>query len=134
MLDGRRFAMGNQFDFLTKSTSAVLTRRNFQKILTDMAREFGTMATQDADSVAITGGSITGTDIDVTGQTLTLDDDQIDVDKIGTSETDTSLVLSPDGAGGVEFVTTPIGWQQVYNDDLNPVFNDDDDPVYAFVI
>ncbi len=47
----------------------------------------GTIATQDANAVAITGGTIAGTgfatgDIDMTGQILTLDDDAISGDKV----------------------------------------------------
>lgn len=69
----------------------------------------GTMASQNSDAVDITGGTISGTDItvgagktlDVSAGTLTLADNQIDADKIGTTETDTTLALKPDGAGGV---------------------------------
>ena len=61
----------------------------------------GTISTQDADGVAISGGSISGTDIDVSADTLSLAAKQIDSMKIGLSETDSNLVLKPDGAGGV---------------------------------
>ena len=44
--------------------------------------DIGTIASQDANSVNITGGSISGANIDVTGQTLTLDNDQISGDKV----------------------------------------------------
>lgn len=95
--------MGLNIDILTKSKSAVDIRRIFQHIQTKLIDTLGSMALQDKDNVDIIGGTIEGTDIDVTGQTLTLDDQQIDTAKIGTSETDTSKVLVPDGIGGVEF-------------------------------
>ena len=78
-------------------------RRFCQRLTSRITSALGTMSTQDADSVAITGGTIAGCDIDVSANTLTLADDQIDVDKIGTTELSTAQVLAPDGAGGVEW-------------------------------
>lgn len=73
-------------------------------LYTNTLEKFGTMALQDADNVNISGGAISGTDVDVSAATLSLADDQIDVDKIGTTETDTEKVLAPDGSGGVEWI------------------------------
>lgn len=89
------------FDILTKSTSPVEIRRIFQQLYTKTLNELGSMAKQDADDVAITGGSIEGTDIDITGTTFTHGDKQIGVNGLSTTETSTALVLKPDGAGGV---------------------------------
>lgn len=38
-----------------------------------------------------------------------VDESELTVESMGTAETDTSLVLSPDGAGGVAFASLPIG-------------------------
>ena len=89
--------------FLNRSTSPNEIRKIFQWIRTKITEALGTMAYQNHDNVNIDGGSIEGTDIDVSGATLTLADNQVDADKIGTTETDTSKVLKPDGAGGVQF-------------------------------
>jgi hypothetical protein len=89
--------------FLTNVKTLKEVRQALERMKKWVIDTLGTMSTQDADSVAITGGTIAGTDVDVTGQTLTLDDKQIDTAKIGTSETVTSKILQPDGAGGVVF-------------------------------
>jgi hypothetical protein len=101
--------------FRTNPKSWDEVRRILATIKSKITDALGSMATQNADSVAITGGSIAGTDVDVSAATLTLADDQIDLDYIGTSETDTSKVVVPDGSGGLEFVdiatVSPPRWR-----------------------
>ena len=93
--------MGLDFHFLTTVRSWNEVSQALRRIKTKLTDKLGTMATQDKNDVDITGGTIAGTDIDVSSATLTLADNQIDVDKVGTTEGDTTKVLKPDGFGGV---------------------------------
>ena len=82
------------------------------------------MAQQDSDDVNISGGAISGVDIDMSGQTLTLDDDQIDIDKIGTTELDTGKVLIPDGAGGVEWGSSAANFDKIVTENDSTIVVD----------
>ena len=81
-------------------------RQSLQRLYGNITKLLGSISKQDADDVTITGGDISGTDIDVSENTLTLADDQIDVEYIGTTETATNISLVPDGAGGVTWAPT----------------------------
>ena len=84
-------------------------RQTLARIYKLIGGGIGNMASQDSNAVAISGGTIAGANVNMTGKTLTLDAKQIDVAKVGTSETATTKFLKPDGAGGVEFGTVPSG-------------------------
>lgn len=91
---------------LNKSNSPQEIRRIFQRIQTKGFNVMGTMAKQDADAVAITGGTIVGTDINISGTTFTTDDNQISLENsIGTSDNTTTNVVVPDGVGGLTTAT-----------------------------
>jgi hypothetical protein len=90
-------------EFRTNPKSWEEVRRVLQRIKTKVTDLLGTMSTQNADSVSITGGEISGSDVDVTGQSLALDDKQVNLSKIGTAETDTTKAAVPDGTGGIAF-------------------------------
>ena len=101
--------------FVAKGDDPIAIRQALLKIR-QATKDLGTMASQNSDAVDITGGTIVGTDItvgagktlDVSAGTLTLLDNQIDVDKIGTTDTDTTKVLQPDGLGGIVVNAMPV--------------------------
>lgn len=111
-------------------------RRILQRIQTYITDTLGTMSTQDADNVSITGGSIAGADIDVTGKDLTLDDKQVDLAKVGTSETDATKAVVPDGSGGLSFGEPGTSHARLHNldgtDDHNGVSGATEDNLIAF--
>ena len=69
-------------------------------VTTSAAATFSTMASA---AVTITGGTIADTDIDLTGQTLLLDDDQISGDKINGG------LISDFASQGIDDNVTPLG-------------------------
>lgn len=78
-------------------------RRILQRIRTQITDTLGTMSKQNSNNVSITGGTISGSDIDLRGKTLMIDDQQIALPAIGTEESDTTKVVIPDGEGGLGF-------------------------------
>ena len=63
----------------------------------------GTFTTMTTDGAVITGGTIENTDVDVTGQTLSLDDNQISGDKIDGG------LISDFASQGIDDNVTPLG-------------------------
>ena len=63
----------------------------------------GTFSTMASAAVTITGGTIADTDLDLTGQTLLLDDDQISGDKIDGG------LISDFASQGIDDNVTPLG-------------------------
>ena len=120
--------------FVAKADDPIALRQALLRIR-QATGNLGTMASQNADNVAIIGGTISGTDItvgagktlDVSAGTFTLADKQVDISKIGTAETVTANFLKPDGTGGV-------AWGAVGNLSGNIVSRSADNAVSADTI
>jgi len=90
-----------QFDFAIKTGTPIEIRQTFQRVLYKLARGLGNMSLQNKEAVNIIGGTISGTDIDVRGATLLLDDNQVALDWVASDSNDINKVITPDGSGGL---------------------------------